>query len=221
MDARRALQRSDFFQDFSTESRDLLAGVCLPKRVAKREILFLEGEKGLACYCLVEGCVQLSKTTPDGQEVVIKTLKPGEVFGEVVLFEQARYPVTACALQPSFCFIIPRHPFSCLLRNEGFLKDFISLLMGKQRYLAERIRYLTAHDLEERLWLFLRDHFGGEAEIRTALSKKDIAAAIGATPESLSRLIARLRGEGKLHWEGQSIRLNEPFGSRDEPRRRP
>ncbi len=211
MDAGSILRRSDYFQGFSEKSRELIAAICLSRRFEKREILFLEGQRGLAFYCLVDGRIRLSKSVPDGQEVTIKTLQPGEVFGEVILFEQDCYPVTATALQPGFCYAIPKHQFSCLLRDESFLRDFIAVLMRKQRYLAERIRYLTAHDLEDRFWIFLREQYGQETRIEPGLSKRDIAAAIGATPEALSRLIARLKAEGKLLWEGKTIRVEDRF----------
>ena len=44
--------------------------------------------------------MQLFKTSADGKEVVIKLVRAGEIFGEVVLFEQDRFPVSACALTP-------------------------------------------------------------------------------------------------------------------------
>ncbi len=216
LDAPGVLRRSAYFRDFSEASRERIAAICLPKRLRKREILFVEGEKGVAFYCLADGSVQLSKVTEEGQEVVIKTVRPGEVFGEVVLFEQDRYPVTACTLRPSFCYTIPRHPFTCLLRDEAFLRDFIAVLMRKQRYLADRIRDLTAHDLEDRLRIFLHEQFGPQARVEPGLSKRDVAAAVGATPEALSRLLARLRREGRLRWEGGTIQAREDFWGRDD-----
>lgn len=206
-----ALNRSDYFQGFSAGSREKLARLSLIRRVAKKAILFLEGEKGHAFFCLIDGCVQLSKSAPEGQEVVIRTLKPGEVFGEVILFEENRYPVTASALRDSTCAVIPVHPFHCLLQDETFQREFIAFLMRRQRYLADRIRYLTAHDLEERLTIFLREHYGQQPEILPGLSKKDLAAAIGATPESLSRLLLRLRRDGRMTWEGSRIRPTPRF----------
>ena len=210
-DAPSLLRRSGYFRDFSERSRERIAAICLGRPLAKRELLFIEGEKGYAFYCLADGVVQLSKGTEEGQEVVIKTLRPGEVFGEVVLFEQDRYPVTARALRSGYCYTIPRHPFTCLLREEDFLRDFIAVLMRKQRYLADRIRDLTAHDLEDRFRLFLREQFGVQSRFQPGLSKRDVAAAVGATPEAFSRLLARLRTDGRLHWEEKWIRASDDF----------
>ena len=94
------LQASEFFRGISPQSLRALAAACIPKRVSRRQVLFTEGQEGDSLYILAEGSVQLFKTSADGREVVIGTLKRGDIFGEVVLFEQNRYPVGAMALLP-------------------------------------------------------------------------------------------------------------------------
>jgi CRP-like cAMP-binding protein len=91
--------------------------------------------------------------------------------------------------------------------------------MRKQRYLADRILYLTGHDVEERFFLFLGEQFGRRDKYRIRLSKKDIAAAIGTIPETLSRLLLRLREEEKIRWEGENLDLAEGFWERFDGRR--
>ena len=62
-------------------------------------------------------------------------------------------------------------------------------------------------------FLFLRDHYGAVAAITPSLSKKDIAAAIGATPESLSRLILRLQKRKVIDWKGKELKIAPGFWS--------
>ena len=207
MDKEAVLSQISLFENISTENRASLADICIPKNVRKKETLFWEGDKGVSVYILVKGTIQLYKSTPEGKEVVIKIIKPGEMFAEVILFERSSYPVSAVALQDSLVFLISRHQFACLLENEAFRNDFISNLMSKMRYLADQIRYLTHHDVEERLFMFLKEQHGEKTRIRVAISKKDVAAAIGATPETLSRLLQRLKREKKLIWEGSEISI--------------
>lgn len=211
MDTVTFLERSEFFQGISAQSRELLADICIPKQIRKKEVLFHEGDKGFAFYFLASGAVGLYKNTPDGREVVIKVISPGEPFGEVVLFERSEYPVTAAVMKPGLLFVIPKHQFNCLLDKPDFRNDFIAMLMRKQRYLADRIRFLTMHDVEERFFMYIRDHYGPREKVVPIISKKDMAAAIGATPETYSRLLARLTHEGKLHIEGKTLVLEEGF----------
>lgn len=199
------LAESHFFKELSRESVKALGAICSMREVAKRTYLFREGEPGHAIFLLRRGAIQLHKTAPDGSEVVIKIVQPSEVFAEVVLFERAHYPVTALALADSDVIIFPRADVHHLLNSEGFRNDFIAMLMRKQRYLAERIVQQQAHDVEGRFLWFLKEQFGNQKSVTLSISKKDIAAAIGTTPESLSRLILKLKKRKLLTWTGKTI----------------
>ena len=124
-----------------------------------------------------------------------------------MLFEADRYPVSAVALATCRLYAVLKHDIENLLGRSDFRRDFITMLMRKQRYLTERIRQLSTQDVAERLLVFLREQYGPRDQIQTALSKKDIAAAIGVTPETLSRLIPRLKKEKKIVWTGRAIRF--------------
>jgi CRP-like cAMP-binding protein len=211
MDILAFIDRSDFFQGVSPKSKELLADICIPKNLSKKEVLFHEGEKGYAFYLLASGAVRLCKGSEDGRDVLIKIIGPGEPFAEVILFERDTYPVTAVAVKPSIVFLIPKQQFYGLLDNTDFRNDFISMLMRKQRYLTERIRFLTVHDAEERFFLFIKEHFGAKKKVQFSFSKKDIAAAIGTTPETYSRLIARLVKEDKVEISGKNLILKGDF----------
>ncbi len=207
MNSEPFINQSFFFKGLSAEHRQELAKICSPKTIKKREYLFHEGEQGRSMHLLAEGNIQLHKNTEDGREVVIRVVKPGEVFAEVVLFEKDRYPVSARAIVTADVLAFPREGIHRLLAEESFRNDFIALLMAKQRYLTERIQELTTKDVEHRFFTFLRSQYGEKEVITTPLSKKDIAAAIGTTPESLSRLILRLTADEVINWKGKEIRI--------------
>jgi len=206
----RIIEQNDYFKGLSGSSKARLADLCVPRTLEKKEHVFLEGDKGHSLYLCAEGAIQLFKTSESGQEVVLKVIRSGELFGEVILFEKDRYPASAVALEKSRVYLMPKIQFHCLLENSEFRNDFISILMQKMRYLAEKIQYLTVYDVEERFRRFLRDQFGNRDVFLVDLSKKDIAAAIGTTPETLSRLIDRMKKEGKMTWEGRTITVRKP-----------
>jgi CRP-like cAMP-binding protein len=211
MDAYQILDESSAFSQLSSASKLQLAGICIPKVLARRDMLFHEGDEGSAMYLLAQGTIQLFRTSEDGREVVIRLMKPGELFAEAVLFERDDYPVSAVALVPSEVFLMPTRQFHCLLDQPGFRREFIANLLAKQRYLADRIYRLAALDVEARFFSFLRDHWGEREEYTVDLSKRDVAAAIDALPETLSRMLLKLRDDGTLAWEGVSLRLRKGF----------
>ena len=211
MDVQALLEQSDFFRSLSPEGRRSVAAICIPKILRRRDMLFREGEQGHSMYLMAQGVVELFRTSEDGKEVVIKLVRPGEIFGEVVLFTQNRFPVSACALTPSQVFLLPKKQFDLLLDQESFRREFIGMLLAKQRYLAEQIYRLSALDVEQRFFQFLRDQYGEREDYRVDVTKRDVAAAIDALPETLSRLLLKLKDEGAVQWEGESLRVRRGF----------
>jgi CRP/FNR family transcriptional regulator len=211
MDVLGLLEQSEFFRSISPASRRAIAAICIPRVLRKREMLFMEGETGHSMFLMAQGAVQLFKTSSEGKEVVIKLVRAGEIFGEVVLFEQDRFPVSACALTPAQVFLLPKRQFDCLLEEEGFRRDFIAMLLAKQRYLADQIFRLSALDVEQRFFHFLRDQYGEREEYRIDVTKRDVAAAIDALPETLSRLLLKLRDDGTVQWDGEKLRVRKGF----------
>lgn len=207
MNLENYLNQAPFFKGLSEEHRRELAAIGVLKAVKKRDYLFHEGEAGEHMFLQVGGNIQLHKNTMDGREVVIRVIKPGDVFAEVVLFEKDCYPVSARAVTASDVLLFPKAGIHRLLAEESFRNDFIAMLMAKQRYLTQRIQELTTQDVEERFFRFLRNQYGEHEHIKVLLSKKDIAAAIGTTPESLSRLIQRLQEEEVILWKGKEIQI--------------
>jgi CRP/FNR family transcriptional regulator len=210
------LEQTTWFKGLSPDNRGLLASACTRKRIRRKEIIFMEGMHGEALFLLAQGSVQLYKTGPGGNDVMIRIVKPGEIFAEVILFERDKYPVTARALKDSIVYALPKQKFHEMLAGVDFRSNFIRLLMEKHRYLTERILSLNADDVETRFFKFLRDQFGMLEAIHPGMSKKEMASAIGATPETFSRLLLKLRRESALRWEKKDIVLRKNFWKEKE-----
>jgi len=211
MDLVRIIQNTDFFHGIGDAHIRSLAEISIPKKVHKKQTLFREEQQGQAMYLLVYGRIQLYKSAADGRDIVIRTIGPGEIFAEVILFEQDHYPVSAVSLEDSLVLMLPRRQIHCLLEEQSFRNAFISLLMKKQRHLTDRILNLTLYDVEDRFFLFLQEQYGRREVYNITLSKKDIAAAIFTNPETFSRLLQRLRQNNILAWEQKKLTLQKGF----------
>jgi CRP/FNR family transcriptional regulator len=205
MELEKKIIEAEFFENLPPGSLKQLAEICMPRKAKKKEVLFLEGNEGGIFFLLLSGRVQLYRLSEDGKEVAIKVIGPGEIFAEVIIFEEDRYPVCASALTDCELIAVPTLQFVCLLENHDFRNDFIGMLMKKQRYLTNQIMYLTSNDVESRFYRFLIDQYGDSGEYEIGISKKDIATAIGATPETLSRMIHRLSESGLIDWRGTRL----------------
>lgn len=203
------LRQIDLFRGLSETGLQALALASHRIKIKKNQVLFTEGDKGDSIFVLEKGAVQLHKSTPTGREVLIRTIQPGEIFAEIVLFEQDAYPVTATVAQSGTVCAIPKLKVHALLESRDFRGAFIGGLLKRYRYLTSRILYLSAHDSEERFRLYLKEQHGEKAGAFLALPKKTAAAVIGVTPETLSRLLLKYKKE--ITWAKGEIKITEKF----------
>jgi CRP/FNR family transcriptional regulator len=218
MEIRRLLKEQELFRTLDEAALAAVAAESRLRHLPPGDMLFWEEDEGGSFFLLVEGTVKLFKTAPDGREITVKLIQPGEIFAEVILFESDRYPVSATAAVESRVLDIPRRRFLILLDDPRLRRRFVAGLMKKMRYLTERILYLTSYDVEDRFYGFLKENYGARETYRIALSKKDIAAAIGTIPETFSRLIQRLKQRGIIRWDDELVfpRRYWPEDWRDE-----
>ncbi|MCK4549637.1 MAG: Crp/Fnr family transcriptional regulator, partial [Candidatus Krumholzibacteria bacterium] len=171
--------------------------------------LFFEGDVGRDLFVLEDGGIRLYKLAEDGQETTVKLVNHFEAFAEVALFDSGQYPVSAIATKYSVVWAISGSTFQEMLEDRAFRQEFISTIIGKLRYLSQRIHYLTAYDVEQRFFRFLYEQCGAVDKCTIEIPKKEIAAAIGTIPETLSRLILRLRDRGDIVWKGSVITVRK------------
>ena len=203
------LMKTPLFRDLGEESIERLSRGSRRIEIARGEHLFFEGDKGRDLFVLEDGGIRLYKLAEDGQETTVKLVNPFEAFAEVAFFDDGHYPVSAIATKYSLAWAISGSTFQALLEERTFRREFISTIIGKLRYLSQRIHYLTAYDVEQRFFRFIYEQYGAVDECTIEMPKKEIAAAIGTVPETLSRLLLRLRDRGDIVWKGSVITVRK------------
>ena len=201
------IKSSELLGTLSAEHQERLAGSSRLKQLDEGQYVFRQGDSGQALFVLCRGSVKVFRTSPDGREAVVKILGPGEIFGEAMLFHSVPYPASALCLDPTALIEIDRGRLLALLEEATFREDFIRILMEKLQYLNQRVYMLGALDVEERFFLYIISNYGIRDEYELDLSKKDLASAIGTVPETLSRLLNRLKVRGILAWEGNRFSI--------------
>jgi CRP/FNR family transcriptional regulator len=91
------------------------------------------------------------------------------------------------------------------------MRFFVGNLFKKLRNLTDRVAFLNAYDVEERFFLFIEEHYGLKPEVQVDLSKAELAEAIGTIPETISRMIARLKTRGVVNWERNELKINVEY----------
>lgn len=208
------LSRVEVFEGLSPPMLERVSERITHEFLPRGRRIFSEGEEGDSCYILAMGTVKLSRLTSDGKEVVVRIVRPGELFAEVVLFGDKSYPVTAVTTGDANLLRFQRRELNQLLDARDFREEFFANLMRKLRYLTDQLFVLTSMDVQQRFAHFLEDRFGRRERYTLQLSKREVASAIAAVPETFSRMLARLRKEGVATWERDVLEVSNEFWSR-------
>ena len=110
------------------------------------ETIFAEGETGSSAYILESGIVEISKESGHGSSLMLATIKPGEMFGEMALIDSSPRMATAIAIGgKTRIVVIPRTAFSKLLgKTDVVIRTVLTTLM-------ERLRQQTQRNIENTL----------------------------------------------------------------------
>jgi len=188
----------------------------LHRRIPRAAVLFSEGDPAEGLWALLAGRIKLVRTTPQGRELVLHLVEPGQTFAEATLAGAAVYPATAVALEPCELWFWPRERLLALLAAQPDLAlALLGSLSAWTRRILTRLELLTQRRVEERLALYLLARNGARPAVPGVTVDLDIpkhllAGLLGTGPEVLSRTFRRLEESGILGIRGRTITLLDP-----------
>lgn len=190
-----ALSRIAFLAGLPRPLLDKLAELSGLQRIGKGSTLFREGEKAHFVYALVEGSVSLLNG-PRHEEIIAEFIEAGDIILIPPALLKLPYMVTARAVTDLLVIMIPAEEFLRLAETQLALSVALNhMLAGHWRLLLRHLTQTKSRDADTRVIQYLMDGAGvSEGSARFALpgSKRDLAAHLGITPETLSRSLKRL-----------------------------
>jgi len=194
------------FSSLPPQDIEALGALCYEKRLKKSQFIFMEGDQPKALFILKEGKVKILKDSVMGKSVIIRMVSPGGLMGEVAIFCNEPYSVSAQALENVVVFEIARKdllPF--LQRHPRITEVIISVLVRRLKDAYAAIEGLAIENLEQRLAAVLLkiaenlgQRMGNQLKLNIRISRQDLADMTGCTKESICRLMARLKRENIL-----------------------
>ncbi len=174
-------------------------------------------------YYLRGGCMKLYRLSPEGDEKVIDIVRPGQTFAEAVTFMEREegYPVTATAVQKSEMLQFESRTFIEVLKQSSTSCFKLMAVMSQRlRSQVNEIDRLTLHSATFRLTSYLLEELqkslATDYTIQLDAPKSVLASKLGIQPETFSRILNRLSGKGLIEVEGQSIRVSNIDGLKDQ-----
>ena len=188
---------------------------------SKNEIIFHEGDAGKGLFFIKSGQVKISKISENGREIIVHILGPGDFFAEVTLFQKdSVYPATAEVIEGGVIGYIRNERLEKLVMvNTSLALELIRALTGKLISIQERIKHLGTNDAVERTMQVLIALSGSHGrkskdgiELCVNITRQDLAAFVGTTRETISRILSKFNQAGIIDISGKNIIIKDLDG---------
>lgn len=178
------------------------------RKLAKREMLFHQGDSTDAIFVVQRGRVRLVRHLADGSRITLYVAQEGSIFSEAALFSKT-YHCDAVADVDSVVEIHPKDALkTAFVKNGEATEAFMTHLAHQVIVLRSRLETRNIRSAFERVLHFLRLEVGEHDSVVTFNRPlKDIASEIGLTHETFYRTLAQLETQGQISRNGKSICL--------------
>lgn len=188
------------FSDLNESSAQLLARACRFRRIDKGEILFFHSDAAEAAFVVRSGRISLVLNSPDGREMVIDEMRPGELLGEIGLLTRKTRSTGAVARSNSEVLVIPREAFLRVLDQEPRVTRLVlditadRLHMSASREMAMAFMDAQARLARHLLALEAQEHDKGYV----TASQEDLARGTGLIRQTVAKALGGWRRDGWL-----------------------
>jgi CRP/FNR family cyclic AMP-dependent transcriptional regulator len=205
------------FADLDERELAQIATVAKPRRYAKDDVVFYADENGDVICLIREGQVKVTMISPEGKEIILSLLGPGDFFGEMALLDDEPRSATVVATENLEIVTIWRKDFLQIMAgNFDLTKKVLAELSRRLRSASSRIESLATMDVYGRLARFFLDLAKDQGKVLeneyvavTRPTHQAIANMIGTSRETVSRLIHDLMRQNLLISEGKTIYLKK------------
>jgi len=199
------------FKNLSETILQRLKSISQEKEYKKGNILFYEGDRPEHLIILTEGILQIYKSDPKGNKIVLHSFYQPSLIAEIANFEKMPYPATAEFLTDGKVILIDYEIFEKeFLKNPDVAFTIIKSLSDKVRLLENVITYDIVLSSTGRVAKFIYEH----EDDFLHLKKSDIASIMNITPETLSRIISKFKKLGLLVKEEGGYKVVDKEGLR-------
>jgi CRP-like cAMP-binding protein len=200
------------------EQIDLLLQEAQSVRYPKGTNVFQQDEEADSFFILLHGRLRVVKLTPDGQQVVVRFITPGEVFGIAMAIGRTTYPATAQAVVDSIALVWPSAAWPRLVAAHPALAVNTLQTVGSRLQDAHtRVVEMSTEQVERRIahaLLRLAQQSGRKVEagieIDFPITRQDVAEMTGATLFTVSRVLSAWETQGLVEGGRQRIVVREP-----------
>jgi CRP-like cAMP-binding protein len=188
------------------------------RRLSKGTTVFDQGAEAELFYLLLDGRIKVVQVTPAGQQIVVRYINPGELFGIASALGRRDYPATAIAAVESLALAWPMRSWAPMVqRHPALATNTLRTLGARLEEAQERIRDMATERIERRvaralLRLIAQAGHRTEAGVAIAfpITRQDLAEMTGTTLFTVSRLMSAWEEDGIVEGGRQRIVVRQP-----------
>jgi CRP-like cAMP-binding protein len=208
------LQMMDVFQDLSEAEMEEIERVTTLSSCRRGRILYMPEDTSEVLFFLREGRVQLYRISPDGKKLVIDTIGPGSIFGEMALIGQGMHNTFAEAIEDCDLYVMSRDDVELLLSTKPMVALRIFEVLGRRLRDAEsRLEEIAFKGIPARLaslLLQLAEEQCGDS-IR-GLTHQDLGEQIGTYRETTTQTLNTFKTDGLIEIGRKRITILDRAG---------
>ncbi len=209
------LRQTPLFSGLDDEATESLATSMSETHLDRSEVLFREGDSGDRLYVVTEGKMKLGRSSADGRENLLAVLGPGQMFGELSLFDPGPRSATATAVTDCGLASLGHTELQrWLVDRPDVARGLLFQLANRLRRTNEVVADLVFSDVPGRVAKALLDlstRFGRQADdgihVHHDLTQEELAQLVGASRETVNKALADFANRGWLRLEPRSVVL--------------
>ena len=208
------LQMVDVFQDLTEDEMEEIDRATTITSCRKGKILYMPEDTSEVLFLLKQGRVQLYRISPDGKKLIIATIGPGTVFGEMALIGQGMHNTFAEAIENCVLCVMSREDVERLLITKPKVALRIFEVLGRRLKEAEaRLEEIAFKGIPARLAsLLLALSADQGSETITGLTHQDLAEQVGTYRETTTQTLNHFKAEGLIEIGRKRITILDRAG---------
>jgi CRP/FNR family transcriptional regulator, cyclic AMP receptor protein len=211
------LRQAPLFSSLDDDAANSLRSSMSETRIGRGDVLFHEGDSGDRLYVVTDGKIKLGRTSADGRENLLAILGPGQMFGELSLFDPGPRSATATAVTPCTLMSLGHDELLRWLEDQpSVARALLHQLAARLRKTSDVVADLVFSDVPGRVAKALLDlsrRFGRTADdgihVHHDLTQEELAQLVGASRETVNKALADFAMRGWLRLEPRSVVLIE------------
>jgi CRP-like cAMP-binding protein len=222
-DTAELLSRVPVFAELGADDLGRVAQVAVPRSYDGQQVIFREGDDSDTCYIVRSGHARAIRQHSDGRTITLARFGPGDIFGELAMFDDERRSATVEALDDLSTVAIPGSAMRGLLERHPAIAVKLVIALGRRlRAANERLSSQSFQTVQSRVAAVLdqlveqarAEGEGGQRDVLVTATQAELAQLAGSSRESASRFLAVLERAGVISQGRGRLTVHDPAALR-------